>query len=131
MPDQVQDTTVKKETGKVNPDHNLIFKNITAQVVTILTEATQGHNIGIIAATTGTGHNNHTPPIEATVINPAMTHHLNHITDHPCIEVLQLTNPEIAVDHTPDHPTNFQGRTHTDQVHIAADHEENHTEGEN
>ena len=29
MPDLVQDTTVKKETGKAYPDHNLIFKNIS------------------------------------------------------------------------------------------------------
>ena len=30
MPDLLQDTSMKKETGKVNPDHNLIFENIVA-----------------------------------------------------------------------------------------------------
>ena len=93
----------------------------------IHTQATQGHNIGINAATTRAAHDNHAPPIEATNIDPTATHHINHISDHPHIEVLQLTNPEIAVDHTPDLPTNLQGRTHTDQVHIPVDHEGNHT----
>ena len=127
MPDQVQDTTMKKETGKANPDHNLIFKNITAQVIVILTEATQGNNTRIDTATIGAVHDNHTPPIEATAINLFMICHINHIADHPHIEVLQLINPEIAVDHTHDHPRNLQGRTHTDQVHIPADHQEKHT----
>ena len=63
-------------------------------------------------------HNDHAPPIEATAIYLATTCHINLITDHPDIEVLQLINPEITVDHTHDHPTNLQGRTHTDQVHI-------------
>ena len=30
MPGQVQDTTVKTETGKADQDHNLIFKDTTA-----------------------------------------------------------------------------------------------------
>ena len=51
---------------------------------------------------TGTAHNDHTPPIQATVINLAVTHHIDHIIDHPHIGVLQLTNPEITVDHTHD-----------------------------
>ena len=60
-------------------------------------------------------HNDdHTPPIEATVIDLTMTHHIDHITDHPHIEVLQRINPEITVDHTHNHPTNLQGWTHTD-----------------
>ena len=81
MPDQVQGTTVKTGTGEVIPDHNLIFADITACTVMIHTEATQGHNIGIIAATTGAA-------CEATAIDPTMTHHIDHITDHPYIEVL-------------------------------------------
>ena len=35
MLDQVQDTTVKTETGKANPDHNLIFEYIIAWVIMI------------------------------------------------------------------------------------------------
>ena len=107
MPDQVHDTTMKTGTGKVNPDHNLIFTDIAAQVIMIHTETAQGHDIKIITASTGAAHNNHTPYIEVTAINPAMTHHTDHIADHPHIEVSQLTNPEIAVDHTYEHPTNL------------------------
>ena len=90
-------------------------------------EATQGHNTGINAATTGAAHDDHALPIEVIAINPTMTNHINHITDHPHIEVLQLTNPEIKVDHAHDHPADLQGRIHTDEVNILADHEENNT----
>ena len=124
MPDQVQDTTMKTETGKADPDHNLIFEIIAAQVVMILKEATQGHNTGIDAAAIGAAHNDCTPPVEAKAINLTATCHINHIADNPHIEVLQLINPEIAVDPTHNHPTNLQGRTH---IHIPADHKENHT----
>ena len=61
MPDLLQDTTVRKETGEANPDHNLIFENIAAQVMVILTEATQDHNTGTDAATTGAAYKNCTP----------------------------------------------------------------------
>ena len=93
----------------------------------IYTEATQGHNTGINAATTGAAHNDHIPPIEATAIDPTFTHHIEHITDHPHIEVIELTNPEIAVNHAHDHPTNLQGRTGTDEIHILGDHKEKRT----
>ena len=127
MTDQVQETTVKIEIGEANPGHNLIFESIAAPVITIPTEVTQSHNTGIDAATIGAVHIYHAPPVEATAIDPAVTHHMDHIAYHPHIHVLQLTNPEITVDHTHNHPTNHQGRTCTDQGHIPADHEENHT----
>ena len=63
MTDQIPDTTVRTETGKANPDHNLIFEDITAQVITIHTEAAQGHDSCINAATTGAAHDDHIPPI--------------------------------------------------------------------
>ena len=75
----------------------------------ILTEAAQGHNTGIDAATTGASHHDHAPPIDDTTINLTMTHNIDHITDHPHIEVLQLFIPEITVGHTHDHPTDLQG----------------------
>ena len=127
MPDQVQGTTVKTGTGKIDPDHNLIFTDITAQVVTIHTEATHSHNIWIITATTGAAHDAHAPPIEITAIIPATTYHTDHTAGHPCIEVPQLMTQEIIVGHAHDHPTNLPGKTHTDQIHIPADHEGNHT----
>ena len=126
MPDQVQGTTVKTGTGKVDPDHNLIFADFTARVIMIHTEATLVHNIRIITATTGGAHDAHAPPIDVTAIDPTAAHHTDHITDYPPVEVLQLTTPEIIVDHTHDHPTNLQVETHTDQIHIPADHEANH-----
>ena len=89
-------------------------------------EATKGHNIRIITATTGAAHNAHTPPIEVTAIDLSMTHHIDLIADHPHIEDLLLTTPEITVDHTHDHATNLPGETHTDQVCIPADHMANH-----
>ena len=125
--DQVQDTTVKTETGKANPNHSLIFKDITAQAITIHIEATLDCDTKIDAAIVGAAQDDHAPPIEATVIDLVATHHIDHITDHPHIEVLQLIKSEIGVGHIHDHPTNLQGRTHVDQVHTPADQEENHT----
>ena len=78
-------------TGKVNPDHNLIFADIAAWVVEIHTEAAQGHNTRINTATTGAAHNGHTPSIEDYSHRSCCDTHINHITDHPHIEVLQLT----------------------------------------
>ena len=122
MPDQIQGTTVKTGMGKVNPDHNLIFTDIAAQVITIHTEVAQGHNTRIDAATTGAAH---APPIEVTAIDLTATHHIDHITDHP--HIVQLTTQDIAVHHAHNHPTNLQGKTHTHQLSIPADHEANHT----
>ena len=106
MPDQVQDITMKTETGEVDPDHNLIFENNAAQIVTIPTEATQGHNTRIDVATTGAAHDAHAPPIEATAISLALTHHINHITDHPYIEVLQ------DLHRSSSHSSRPQGKPH-------------------
>ena len=82
----------------------------------IHTEAVQGHNIRIITDTTGVAHNIHTPPIEVTAINFTVTHHIDLITDHPHIEAILLTTPEITVDHTPNLPTNPPGDIHNDQL---------------
>ena len=108
-------------------DHNLIFTDITAQVVMIHKEATPGHDMGIIAATQGLAHNAHTLNIEITAIDPTTTHPTELITDHPHIEVLQLTTAEIEVDHPHIHPKNLQGEIHTGHIHIPADHKANHT----
>ena len=102
-PDPVQDIAMKTGTGEVNPDHIHIFENIAARVIMILPEATQGSNTRTDIATIEAAHDDHAPPIEITAIDRAMTHHINHIAEHPHIEVLQLTNPEIAVDHTSNH----------------------------
>ena len=110
-----------------NPDHSLVFENMAAQAITICIEANLDHNTKIDEAITGTAHGNCAPPIEVTAIDLATIHYINLITDHPHIEVLQPFNPEITVGHIHDHPTDLQGRTHIDQVHTPADHEENCT----
>ena len=122
-----QGATMKTGTGEAIQDHNLISTDTTAQVITIHTKATPGHNIGIIAATPGVAHDAHTPHIGITAINPTSTHHTYLITDHPHMEVLQLTTPEIEVDHAHNLPTNLQGETHTNHIHIPVDHVANHT----
>ena len=70
------------------------------------TESTPGHDIGIIAASPSVAHNTHTPHTEITAMDPTVTHHTNLTTDHLHIDVLQLTTPEIIVDHVHVHPTN-------------------------
>ena len=121
--DQICNITMKTGTGgKGIPDHTLIFTDIAAQVVMTLTEATPGHNIGIIAATPGVVHDAHVPYIDITVINPAATHHTDLIKDYPHIEVPQLTTPEIIVNHIPVHPTNLQGEIFIGHTHTPADH---------
>ena len=55
---------MKTGTGEVIPGHNLIFTDIAAEVIMTHTEATPGHNIGIIAATPGVAHGAHIPHIE-------------------------------------------------------------------
>ena len=64
--------------------------------------------------------------LETTAIDLAMTHHIDHITDHPQVEALQVINPEITVGHIHNQPTDLQGMNHTDQVHNPAGQEENH-----
>ena len=124
LPDQAQDTTLKTGTGKVVPGHNLIF---TAQVIMTHTEATPGHDIGIITVTPGVAHDTYAPHTETTVIDPTMIHHTYLTTDHPHIEVFQLTTPESVVDHIHIHPTSPQGEICTGHIHIPAYHKANHT----
>ena len=89
-------------------------------------EAALYHNTGIDAATTGADHDDLTPPIEATATDLAMTHHIDYITDHPCIEALQVIDPEITVGHIHNHPTYLQDMNHVDQALNPAEQEENH-----
>ena len=56
-----------------------------------------------------------------------MAHHTDLITDHPHIEVLQLTTPEIVADHIQIHPSNPQDEICIGHTHSPADHEVNHT----
>ena len=92
----------------------------------IPTQAALDFNTGIHAATTGAAHNDITQHIGATFIDLAMTHHINHITDYPHIEALQVINPETAVGYIHNDPTDLQGMNHVGQVHNPAGQEDNH-----
>ena len=93
----------------------------------IHTEATPGHDIGITTATPGVAHDAHTSHIEITAIDPTAAHHTDLIADHPYTEFLQLTTPEIIVNHVHIHPTSPQGEIHKGHIHIPANHNANHT----
>ena len=127
MPDQGQDTTMKIETGEADPDHSLIFKDITAQAITICIEAALGHNTQIDAAITEAAHDNITPPTEDTATDLTVTPLTDHITDHPNTEALEATDPNITVGHTHDHPIGLQSINHNDQAHNPAGQGKNHT----
>ena len=85
MPNQVQGTTIKIETDKVNPDHTPTFKDIAAQVIAIHIEATLDHNTRIDATTTGAALDDLTQPTEDTATDLTVTHHAGHIADIPNI----------------------------------------------
>ena len=126
MPDQVQDTRVKIETGKANPDHSLTFEDITAQIIMIHIEAALDHNTGRDTMTIEAIHNDLAQPTEDTATDLARTHHTGHITDHPNIKAHQVINPEITVDHIHTHPTDLQGMNLADQIHTSSGQEEGH-----
>ena len=83
-------------------------------------EATLDHNTWIEAATSGAVHDDLTQPTEDAATDLVMTHHTDHITDHPNIKALQVIDPKIALDHIQDHTTDPQGMNCTDQVHTPA-----------
>ena len=98
---------MKTETGKADPDHSLIFKDITAQAIMIWIEATLDCNTKIDTAITEAGYDNLTPPTEDTATDLTMTHLTNHIPDHLSTEGFQAIDPNIIVGHTHDQPTDF------------------------
>ena len=105
---------MKIKTGKANPDHSPTTEAITAWVIVICIEGALDHNTGIDIATTEAAHDDLTQPIEDTVTDLTVTHCHGHIADHPCIAALLVTDPEITVGHTHHHPSNLQGKNHTD-----------------
>ena len=115
------------ETGKTDPDHSLIFKDIAAQAIIICTEVTLDCNTKINAAITEATHEILTPPTEDTTIDLTVTHLIDHITDHLNTYALQAINPNIIVDHTHNQPTGLQGMNHVGQAHNPAGQGDNHT----
>ena len=111
---------MKIETGKADPDHSHSFEDITTQVITVHIEATLDHNTRTDVTTAGAAHNDLTQPTEDAATDLTMTHHTDHIADHPHIEVLQVIGPEITVYHINDHPTDLQDMNLTNQIHISS-----------
>ena len=95
MPGQALDTVVKTGTGRVIPGHNHIFTDIATKVVMTHIEAAPGHDTQIIATTPGLTHNTRLPHTAVTVIDPAVTHHTDPITDHPHTEVPHHTTQRL------------------------------------
>ena len=95
---------MKTETGKANPDHSLIFEDITAQAIMIHIEATLDHDTEIDAAIAEAAHDNLTPSTEDTATDLTVTPLINHIADHPNTNALLATDPNITVGHTHGHP---------------------------
>ena len=122
MPDWVQDTIMKTETGKADPDHNPTTKDITAWAIAIHIEATPDHYIGTGAITTGVAHDDLAQFTQATTTTIDLTtrHHTDHIAVLHNIKALQDTDPEIKEGHIHDHLTDHQGMNHVDQVHDPA-----------
>ena len=114
------------ETGKANPDHNLPFKDIAVQAITIHTDVTIDYNISRHAAITEAAHGDLTQPTDDMAIDLAMTHHINHNTDHPHIEALLVIDPEVIVGHIHNHPICLQDMNHVNQVHSSAGQGESH-----
>ena len=53
-----------------------------------------------------------------------MTHHTDHIADHPNIKAHKVIDQEITVGHIHEHPTDPQGMNCADQVHTPAGQKE-------
>ena len=121
MPGQAPDTAMRTGTGKAIPSHNHISTDTTTQVVMIHTEVIQGHDIGIIATTTGVVHDAQIPDTGVIAINPTTTHHINPATDRQCTEA----HHHIEITHVHIHPTNLQDEIHIGHTHTPADHEVN------
>ena len=90
MPDQVQDTIIKTVTGKANPDHSLIFEDITAQAIAIYIEVALEHNTDIDAAIIEPAPDSVTPTTVDTVTDLTVTLLFDHIADHPNTEFFRL-----------------------------------------
>ena len=95
---------MKTETGKADPDHRLIFEDITAPANTFHIEVALDCNTNIDAAIIEAGHDNLAPTTEDTATYLTMTPLTDHIADHPNTEAFQATDSDIIVGHTHDHP---------------------------
>ena len=128
MPDQAPDITMGTGMGKVIPGHSHNSTDTAAQVFKIHIEAIPDHNIGIITTPTGVAHKAQIPHTGIITIDPTMTHHIDHTTEHLHIEA-HHTTPEIEATHIHVHPTNPHDKIHIGHTHTPVDHKVNHITG--
>ena len=125
MPGQAPDTAMRTGAGEAIPGHSHISTDITAQVIRIHIEAAPDHDIGITTTTTGVAHDAHILHTGVTVINPTITHYIDHTADHSCTGAYHTT-PEIGVTHDHVHPTNPHDKIHIGHTHTPVGHEADH-----
>ena len=112
-------------TGEVIPGHSHVSTDTAAQVNMIHIEAIPDHDIGIIATNPEVAHDAPVPHTGVIAIDPTMTHHIDHTTDHLYTEA-HHTTPEIKGPHIHAHPTNPHDVIHKGHTHSPVDHEANH-----
>ena len=124
-PGQAPHTTMRTGTDKVIPGHSYVYTDNTAQVNMIHIEAIPDPDIGIIATTTEVAHDAPVPHTGVIAINPAVIHHIDHTTDHPCTEAHHST-PEMKAAHIHIYPTNPHNEIYIGHTHTSVDHKANH-----
>ena len=105
-PGQALGTTKKIKKGETGPDHSPGIADITAPAITTCTEAALDHNKGMGTATIEAAQGDPIQHTQATVTEPAMTHHTNHTTDHSITAAHLVTILRATVGHIHAHPTN-------------------------
>ena len=112
---------MKTGTNAVDPDHNHIIKDTTAEVTITPTEAILSHTTGTADDITGVFHNAHTQTIISTILTMTL-----HTEGHLHTAAHQLTH-EIAADHALDQPTGQLRKPSIRIHHIPEDHKVIHT----
>ena len=119
MPGQAPGTAMRTGTGKVVQGLRHAFTDTTVQVIMTHIEAILDHNMGIITTITGVAHDAQIPHTGVIATDPNMTHHIDHIIDHPHTEA---TDIDI-------HPTNHQDEIYIGCTHFPVDHKAKHSTG--
>ena len=112
-PDQALDNAEKIVKEETDPDDSLAIVDITVPAILTCTEATPDDNKGMGKAAIEAVQGNPIQHTEATVVEPVMTHHTGHTTDHPHTAAHQVTALRTTVDHIHVHPIDCQNITPT------------------
>ena len=131
-PDQALDTAKKIDKEETGPEHSLDIVDITGLAIMTCTEAAPDCNKGTDTAAIETAQGNPIQHNEATLAEPAVTHHTSHTADHSHTPVHQVTALRTTVDHIHAHPTDHQNIIHITEDRALQDctptgEPENHT----